>query len=106
MGRREIAACLVVCGAVTSASAEEHQIHMVGSAYIPQTIVARVGDTLLFVNDDAVTHNVFVPTRAFATDLGSQQPGKPARLPLTKPGTFEVECVFHQDMITRVAVKP
>jgi|UPI0004B22F17 plastocyanin len=86
--------------------AAEHRITMVGSTYKPAVIEANVGDTLIFDNDDTEAHEVFVPTVAFSTDLGKQDPGKPARLVLTRPGTFEVECVFHQHMLTRVVVKP
>jgi plastocyanin len=97
---------VVLCAAVTSTSAAEHTVHMLGSAYSPAAIEAKVGDTLLFVNDHHDAHDVFVPTVAFSTDLGKQDPGKPARLLLTMPGTFEVECVFHQHMTARVVVRP
>ena len=101
-------ALLLVVGLVgpVSAKAAEHRITMAHSTYSPAMIEAKVGDTLVFDNDDTDAHNVFVPTVAFSTDLGKQDPGKPARLALTRPGTFEVECVFHQHMVTKVVVKP
>lgn len=91
---------------VAAAQGAEHEIRMAGSDYHPAILEARVGDILVFVNDDFEAHNVFVPTIAFSTDLGKQDPDKPARLLLTKPGAFEVECVFHPGMIARVVVKP
>jgi plastocyanin len=101
---QSVLAGTVICAAASAARAAEHHIHMAGSSYTPATIEARVGDTLVFTNDDGDAHNVFVPTVAFSTDLGKQDPGKVARLVLIQPGTFEVECVFHQHMTVRVNV--
>jgi plastocyanin len=95
-----------LAGAATAYSAAEHRIGMLGSTYAPNAIEAKVGDMLVFVNDDTEAHDVFVPTVGFATDLGKQDPGKETRLPLLKAGTFEIECVFHQAMLTRITVKP
>jgi plastocyanin len=97
---------LAVSALATGAAAAEHRITMAGSDYAPATVEAKVGETLVFENNDTEAHNVFVPTVAFSTDLGKQDPGKSARLQLTKPGSFEVECVIHQDMNMRVTVKP
>jgi len=103
---RSVLAGTAICVAALPAGAAEHPIHMAGSSYTPVTVEARVGDTLVFTNDDGDAHNVFVPTVAFSTDLGKQDPGKSTRLILTQPGTFEVECVFHQHMTARVNVSP
>ncbi|MGE3280053.1 MAG: cupredoxin domain-containing protein [Alphaproteobacteria bacterium] len=97
---------LAASALASAIAAAEHRITMAGSDYAPASIEAKVGDTLVFENDDTEAHNVFVPTVGFSTDLGKQDPGKSARLLLTKPGSFEVECVFHQDMNMRVTVKP
>ena len=79
---------------------------MAGSAYAPDNLAAKVGDVLRFHNDDAVGHNVFVANRGFAVDLGKQDPGTSAELPLGKPGRFEVECVIHPRMGVVVEVSP
>jgi hypothetical protein len=49
---------------------------------------------------------VFVPTAAFALDLGKQEQGAETILTLTRPGTFEVECVQHLPMLLTVEVAP
>jgi plastocyanin len=49
---------------------------------------------------------VLVPTQGFAVDLGKQEPGKEAVLRLARAGRFEVECVFHEGMLTTVEVRP
>lgn len=86
--------------------AEEIRITMAGSGYAPAVIEARVGDVLVFDNDDDVAHNVFIPTVGFATDLGKQDAFTQASMPLGKAGVFDVECVLHDHMHVRVVVRP
>jgi plastocyanin len=94
-------------GMTASASlAEEHRISMKGTTYRPAVVEAKVGDTLVFVNDDGEAHNVFMPTVGFSTDLGKQEPRSETRLALRKSGTFDIECVFHENMQARVVVRP
>lgn len=98
------AGLLSAAAAAAQASAAEHVVTMSGMAYQPAAIRARVGDVIRFVNDDAAAHEVFVPTKGFGVDLGVQKPGQSAELPLTRSGSFEVECVIHPHMLLKVAV--
>lgn len=86
--------------------AEDIRVAMAGGAYGPAVIEARIGDILVFVNDDDDIHNVLIPTLGFATDLGKQDPLAETRLPLGRVGLFDVECVVHAGMHARVAVRP
>ncbi len=86
------------------AAADEHEVRMAGADYSPSRLVARLGDSIRFINDDDLDHAVFVPTLDFAVDLGTQKPGETRRLPLGAPGRFEVECVFHSHMLLTVTV--
>lgn len=95
-------AALLAAGA---ASAAEYTVTMKGSNYEPARIEATVGDTIRFVNDDTLEHDVFVPTAGYALDLGAQEPRTETSLVLRKPGTLEVECVFHSHMLLEVEVK-
>ena len=89
----------------TPAAAAEHVVTMQGQAYTPAAIAAAPDDTIRFVNDDTSDHEVFVPTVGFGIDLGKQEPAQEAVLELARPGTFEVECVFHPDMLLTVTVE-
>ncbi|MDX6751714.1 cupredoxin domain-containing protein [Geminicoccaceae bacterium 1502E] len=89
-----------------AAAAAEHVVAMKDGAYAPDRVRAKAGDTIRFVNGDTVDHEVFVPTVGFAVDLGKQEPGKEAVLRLGKAGSFEAECVFHQNMLLEVEVAP
>lgn len=103
-------AILVLVAAVSvmasASQAEDRRIGMAGMAYAPAIVEAKLGDTLVFVNDDSVAHEVFVPTVGFSTDLGSQDPGSETTLTLGKVGVFDVECVFHDHMHARIVVRP
>lgn len=103
-----IAIFLAVAGAVSASAsyADDHRIGMAGMAYAPAIVEAKQGDTLIFVNDDAQAHNVLIPTVGFSTDLGKQEPGSKTTVTLRKTGIFDVECTIHENMHTRVTVRP
>ena len=85
-------------------AAGEHKVGMIGMQYAPQQIAAKVGDTLVFDNDDTENHMVFSPSFGHGFDLGAQKPGEMRKLEVKKEGTFDVECVFHPEMVTKVTV--
>ena len=99
---------LAALGSLTASAGhgEEIQISMAGQAYAPAVTEASVGDTIVFINDDDTSHDVFIPTVGFATDLGKQDAFAETRLTLGQPGAFDVECVFHDHMHARVVVTP
>lgn len=101
---RFLFAVLVAAFSANHASAAEITVTMSGASYQPAKISATVGDTIRFVNDDDVSHNVFVPTAGYALDIGAQEPGQETVLTIQKAGAFEVECVFHPHMLTTVEV--
>ena len=96
-----LAAAMLMAGAAWGA---DIQVTMSGEAYSPSTLKAKVGDWIVFDNNDSDTHAVFVPTVGFGVDLGSQKPGEKRMLPLRTAGTFDVECVLHEDMKMTVEV--
>jgi plastocyanin len=87
------------------ALAAEHVVTMAGQQYTPSELTGQPGDTIRFVNDDDTAHDVFVPTVGFGVDLGKQEPRQERALNLARSGKFEVECVFHPDMLLAVTVK-
>lgn len=103
---RSFTAAVLLAGSTGSAQAADITVTMAGADYAPASIEARVGDRLVFVNDDVLDHNVFVPTAGHGVDLGKQTSGTTAELPLGSAGAFEVECVIHPDMHLTVQVTP
>ena len=56
---------------------------------------AKVGDTIIWVNNDTVLHTVTARDGSFDVRL---QPGKRGRSVLTKAGTIGLFCIFHPMM--------
>jgi plastocyanin len=87
------------------ARAADARITQKNRAYAPSDVTVRVGDTLVFVNEDAVKHNVHSPTDGFAFDLDVQRPGESGRVQVRKRGAFDVLCHIHPKMKLRVRVQ-
>jgi plastocyanin len=100
-----VVVAMALANPVPSAAADI-TVSMAGMSYSPRTLNARVGDVIKFKNDDTETHAVFVPTKGFGVNLGTQKANETAELVLSKAGTFDVECVLHEDMHMRVVVGP
>jgi plastocyanin len=100
------AGLLLSLGLGANAAADEVTITMAGGKYSPASLRLKAGDTIRFINDDNVDHNVFVPTKGFSVDIGKQEPGKVLTLPVMKVGKFEVECALHEGMTAMVEVSP
>ncbi len=100
------AAILCVGLAGGSAAAAEFKVGMAGSAYSPKLVRAKVGDTLVFDNDDFTNHWVFNPKPGQAFSIGMQKEGEQRRLTLLQPGVYDIECTLHPQMNMTVEVAP
>ena len=96
--------CLVAGGAL-AATGKEIKVSMVGSAYAPGEVKAKVGDTLVFSNDDFTSHWVYVPTMGYAVSRAGLKEGETFKLPLRRAGTFRVACGLHESMVMTVTVE-
>ena len=84
------------CFSVTTAQAESLSVSQIDKKFNPETVKAGVGDTLVFVNDDKVAHNILISKMRY--NSGLQKPGQSAELALDQAGTFEVRCGIHPKM--------
>ena len=89
----------------TARAASEFKMGMLGSSYGPKLLRVKIGDTIVFTNDDVEDHWVFVPTLGFQISRANQKPGESFRYLAMKAGTFDVECALHVDMSARVIVE-
>ena len=62
---------------------------------------ARVGDTIVWVNNDTVQHTATARDGSFDVRL---QPGKRARTVLGKAGNLAIYCIYHPMMRTTLRV--
>ena len=96
---------MIAAAAVASALAEDHKIVQSDKTFSQTSITIKVGDTIVFVNSDEVTHNVYSVTPGMAFDLQRQAPGASSKVPFPKEGTAEVQCSIHPKMKLLVHVK-
>ena len=91
--------CLLA-GAVFAhtAGAAEHLVGQKSKSFTVATVEAKVGDEVLFRNDDTVFHNIFSLTPGPSFDLGAYGPGVATKVKLDQPGRIEVECAIHPRM--------
>jgi len=76
-------------------------VHMKDFAFKPDSLTIHAGDTVVFENDDAATHNVTAD--AFSSgDIGS---GKSWQYTFSNAGTYAYACTYHPGMNGTITVK-
>jgi plastocyanin len=71
-----------------------------------ETLTIKVGDTISFVNEDTMVHNVFSRTPGFEFDLKSLRAAATAAHTFSKAGTLEIECALHPRMKFKLVIEP
>lgn len=75
-------------------------------AFVPRTVTVKVGQQILFRNEDPFGHNVFSPGMGGDFDIGLQAPGTETPVAFSTPGEFIVQCRIHPKMRAKVTVVP
>jgi plastocyanin len=89
---------LLAAAIALPAFAVDHEISQANKTFSKSEITIKVGDKLIFKNDDEVTHNVYSITPGMAFDLQRQAPGASSSVTFSKEGTAEVQCSIHPKM--------
>jgi plastocyanin len=71
--------------------------------YAPAEVTAKVGDTIEWINKDALAHTATAANGDWNVMLG---PSKTASLLLKKAGTVDYFCKFHPNMKARITIAP
>ncbi|MGH7012673.1 MAG: cupredoxin domain-containing protein [Stellaceae bacterium] len=71
----------------------------------PDVLTISLGSVVHIVNDDRVTHHVYVDSPTMKFDSGEQPVGTTVDLEFDHPGTFHVLCAIHPTMHLLVTVK-
>ena len=90
--------------AASAAHAREIEVSQKNRKFSIPEASARVGDTLVFRNDDPFFHNIFSLSPQQTFDLGSYPQGESRKVTLSKEGTVDIECAIHPDMKLTVKV--
>ncbi len=105
---RHFAAVTIACAIILSAGlagAAEFTVSQKKRSYDPKLLAAKIGDTVLFVNDDRYAHNLYSETPGFEFNIRKQMPGDKDTIKLDKRGKFEVRCVIHPRMKMTINVE-
>jgi plastocyanin len=106
MGVRITAVILLACGlACARAWGSEVVVVQKDKAFVPRSVTIKPGDTVVFKNEDGVTHNAFSENRGLEFNVRAQAPGGSDAITFANEGTAEVRCAFHPAMRMTITVK-
>lgn len=94
-----------ICLVVGPANAGETTVYQKDKAFAPGTVTVKVGDDVVFANEDSTTHNVMARSGANAFNLGALAPGKSGKVSFSEPGTVKVTCAIHPKMKMTIQVE-
>jgi plastocyanin len=85
------------------AQAETIQVTIDKLVFAPAEINAKVGDTIEWVNKDALVHTATATNNDWAVNIA---PHQSVSVVLKKPGAVDYFCKFHPNMKGRLFVSP
>jgi plastocyanin len=98
-------AALLLAVAAAAPALTAHTVHQKGKVFSQNSITVKPGESVTFVNDDAVVHNVFSTSQGNTFNLKAQAPGTSATASFAAEGSVDVRCAFHPTMKLNVVVK-
>ncbi len=100
----KFAAVAALAFGANSAVAGAHNISQKDKQFSTAELTVKVGDTVVFKNDDATAHNVFSTTAGNAFNLKIQKPGSESSQTFATPGEIDVRCAIHPKMTLKIKV--
>ena len=103
-------AAVALAGAVASseetpAKGDLIVISQKNKVFEPVELTVQKGESVVFRNDDPVTHNVFSRTEGSQFNLKMQKPGQEDVVTFDEPGDVTVRCAIHPTMKLTVHVE-
>jgi len=99
-----VLAVAFLAGAVVAALAADRTITQKGKMFSLTDVTVKKGETLVFLNDDNVAHNIYSTSPNNEFNLGSQLPGTSVPVTFDKTGDVNVLCAIHPLMKMKVKV--
>ena len=96
---------LVLMVAVAPALADDVDVTQKNKTFLPGEVTLKVGDSIVFHNEDSFTHNMFSRSEDHEFNLQLQNPGEDLRQTFDQPGTALVRCAIHPKMKLVVKVE-
>jgi plastocyanin len=97
------ASALVLLAACARPAPRLHTVEISGFAYLPATLDVAPGDTVVWINRDAVPHTATRDGRSW--DSGSIAAGQTWRLVAASRGSQPYYCAFHPVMRGELVVR-
>jgi plastocyanin len=94
----------VVAGLSAGALAANLTINQKGRMFSSESITIKKGDTVTFVNDDTVPHNIVSTSKGNEFNLGSQPPGASTDVTFKEAGDAQIICAIHPRMKMTVTI--
>ena len=94
---------VMVATAGCATPAESRRVLIDSTSYQPESLTVRVGDSVVWVNQDPFPHTVTSASGGF--DSHTIETGKSWTYPVTKAGDFPYACIFHPMMRGTLVVK-
>jgi plastocyanin len=86
------------------AYAADTTIRQKGRVFSAESITVKKGDTVTFLNDDNLPHNIASTSAGNQFNLGSQAPGAQTPVTFKQAGEVKVICAIHPRMKMTVTV--
>src|SRR5262245_6201569 len=99
---------IVGCALLATASAAYAAQQVVGQKdrlFSPGALKVKAGESVVFKNDDNVTHHVYSSTKGQEFDTETTKPGDSVSRTFTARGRVEVRCGLHPGMRLIVTVE-
>ena len=93
----------VISGSI-AAYAAERSISQKDKAFSETEATIKAGDSITFVNDDTISHNILSSSATNAFNLGVQAPGSSTSYTFKTAGDVDVGCAIHPKMKLKVTV--
>lgn len=74
------------------------RISQKGKQFSEKQLSLQSGQSVVFVNDDTVAHNVYTIVKGKKQDLGLQKPTEEGSIAFDSAGTYRVRCAIHPKM--------
>lgn len=89
----------------STAWADSHTVVQQDKKFVPASVTIKKDDTVVFANQDPITHNVYSQTPGMAFDLKTQKAGASSSVKFERAGTADVRCAIHPQMKMTVTVE-
>lgn len=73
--------------------------------FLPNTITVKAGTIVHILNNDTVTHHIYVRQPGMQFSSGEQPVGTAVDVPFDQKGVFDVRCAIHPTMHLKVIVR-